>query len=50
MAIMCERLREDGLYDMAWALGVTRNPTGFLEPRVTVGRNRFTMDLRRALC
>ena len=33
MAIMCERLRDDGLYDMAWAVGVVREPVGFVEPR-----------------
>ena len=50
MAIMCERLRDDGLYDMTWVLGVTGSPIGFLEPRAAVGWDRFTMDLRRGLC
>lgn len=48
MAIMCERLRNDGLYDMSWALGVTRDPLGFVEPRETVNWDRFRSDLRRA--
>lgn len=48
MAIMCERLRDDGLYDMAWALGIVRNPVGFVEPRETVGWDRFKHDLRLA--
>ena len=45
---MCERLREDGLYDMTWALGVVRSPVGFVEPRQSVGWDRFTQDLRTA--
>lgn len=48
MAIMCERLRDDGLYDLAWALGVTRDPLGFVEPRHSVGWNRFKADLHAA--
>lgn len=33
MAIMCERLRDSGLYDLAWAVGVVRHPTiDFVEP------------------
>ncbi len=48
MAIMCERLRDDGLYDMSWALGVMRDPVGYLEPRITVNWDRFKSDLRGA--
>lgn len=48
MAIMCQRLRDDGLYDMAWALGVVREPVGFEEPREPVNWSRFKSDLRRA--
>lgn len=48
MAIMCERLRGDGLYDMAWALGVVREPVGFSEPSESVNWDRFKSDLRRA--
>lgn len=48
MAIMCERLRTDGLYDMTWAVGVTRNPVGFVEPRPSVGWDEFKADLWRA--
>lgn len=48
MAVMCERLRDDGLYDMAWAIGVVRNPIGFVEPLATVGWERFKYDLLSA--
>lgn len=48
MAIMCERLREDGLYDMTWALGVVRDPVGFIEPRASVNWDRFRSDLHEA--
>ncbi|EEJ54786.1 PaeR7I family type II restriction endonuclease [Mobiluncus mulieris] len=48
MAIMCERLRNDGLYGMAWALGVVRNPIGIVEPRPSVNWDRFKADLRQA--
>ncbi|SHI55005.1 Restriction endonuclease XhoI [Tessaracoccus bendigoensis DSM 12906] len=48
MAIMCERLRDDGLYDMAWALGILRTPVGFVEPRESVNWDRFKNDLRLA--
>lgn len=45
---MCERLREDGLYDMTWALGVVRDPVGFIEPRASVNWDRFRSDLHEA--
>ena len=48
VGIMCERLRDDGLYDMSWALGVTSDPVGFVEPRKSVNWDRFKTDLRRA--
>lgn len=49
MAIMCERLRDDGLYDLAWALGVVRDPVGLVEPRASVNWDRFKSDLRQAV-
>lgn len=45
MAILCERMRADCLYDMVWAIGVTRGPVGFVEPRESVGWDRFAQDL-----
>lgn len=48
MAVMLERLRDDGLYDMVWALGVIREPVGFMEPRPTVNWDRFKTDLHRS--
>lgn len=48
MAIMCERLRDDGLYDLSWALGVVRDPIGFLEPLESVNWDRFKADLHGA--
>ena len=50
MAILCERLRDQGLYDMTWALGVTRNPVRVVEPRPSVGWGRFREDLAMAVC
>jgi hypothetical protein len=37
VAIMCERIRERGLYDLTWAAGVKKNPTELLEPAASVG-------------
>lgn len=49
MAVMCERLRDTGLYDLTWAVGVQRDPTAFTEPLSSVGWDRFAGDLRRLL-
>lgn len=46
MAIMCERLRDTGLYHLVWAVGVIREPIGFMEPSANVGWDRFAADLR----
>lgn len=46
MAVMCERLRDSGLYHLVWAVGVIREPIGFMEPSVRVGWDRFAADLR----
>lgn len=46
MAIMCERMRDSGLYHLVWAVGVTREPVGFMEPSPAVGWDRFAADLR----
>jgi hypothetical protein len=45
-AIMCERMRDSGLYHLTWALAITRNPVGFVEPSDAVGWDRFVSDLR----
>lgn len=45
-AVMCARMRDSGLYDLAWTIGVTRDPLGFAEPSPAVGWNRFASDLR----
>ncbi|MGO8959318.1 MAG: PaeR7I family type II restriction endonuclease [Streptosporangiaceae bacterium] len=46
VAIMCERMRDAGLYHLTWVLGVTRSPLGFMEPAPAVGWDRFAYDLR----
>lgn len=48
MGLLCERLRDDAVYDMAWALGVTRTPPDFIEPLPSVGWDRFKADLAEA--
>lgn len=45
MAIMCDRLKTSGLYDMAWAVGVKRNPTDFVEPLASVCWDAFRDSL-----
>lgn len=45
MSIMCERIRETGLYDLTWALAAERNPVGFFEPNPSVGWDQFAEDL-----
>lgn len=47
MAIMCDRLRASGLYDMTWAVGVRRDPTDFVEPLETVGWTTFSAALAK---
>lgn len=46
IVIMCERMRDAGLYHLTWAVSVTREPIGFVEPSATVGWDRFAADLR----
>lgn len=46
VAIMCERLRDSGLYHLVWVVGVIRDPVGFMEPSASVGWDRFAADLR----
>jgi hypothetical protein len=46
MAVMCERMRDSGLYHLVWAVGVIREPIGFMEPSASVGWDRFAADLR----
>jgi hypothetical protein len=46
IAIMCERVRDSGLYHLTWAVGITRSPVGFTEPSPAVGWDRFAAGLR----
>ncbi len=46
--IMCRRLRETGLYDMTWAVGVRADPFDWEEPDRLVGWERFAADIRDA--
>jgi Restriction endonuclease XhoI len=46
VAIMCDRMREAGLYHLVWVIGVNRDPIGFIEPSPAVGWDRFATDLR----
>lgn len=48
MAIMCERLRDEGLYHLAWAVGVYESPFKWFEPLSSVGWERFARDLHDA--
>ncbi|KGN31466.1 type II restriction endonuclease [Knoellia sinensis KCTC 19936] len=48
MAIMCHRVRETGLYDLTWAVGVRREPLDFFEPDPSVGWAEFKAGLARA--
>lgn len=45
MAIMLERMRDDGLYHLAWAVGVREYPFAWFEPRDAVNWERFETDL-----
>lgn len=47
-AIMCKRMRDTGLYHLAWAVGVTEEPFSWEEPDEEVGWVRFAADLRQA--
>lgn len=49
MAIMLSRMRDTGLYDLAWAVGVVEEPFAWFEPRPDVGWDRFAADLRTLL-
>lgn len=45
MAIMCERLRDQGLYDLVWAVGVKTDPVELHEPRDSCGWEEFKAGL-----
>ncbi len=45
MGIICERIRDAGLYDMTWAVAATTDPVDFYEPNPRVGWERFATDL-----
>ena len=49
MAIMCERMRDAGLYDLVWAVGVVEEPFSWFEPRASVGWDTFTRELESGL-
>lgn len=46
VGIMCERMRDSGLFHLTWALGVHRNPTDIEEPNPQVNWDRFAADLQ----
>jgi Restriction endonuclease XhoI len=46
-AIMCERMRETGLFDLVWMIGVDERTTESQEPRPAVGWRRFEEDLAK---
>ncbi|MFF3317587.1 PaeR7I family type II restriction endonuclease [Streptomyces sp. NPDC003035] len=45
-AIMCERMRETGLYHLTWAVGVQEKPFEWQEPMPSVGWDVFAKGLR----
>lgn len=47
-AIMCRRLRETGLYDITWAVGVQEDPFEWHDPDPRVGWDRFASDIHQA--
>ena len=47
-AIMCQRLREEGLYHRAWAVGVHEDPFSWFEPLPAVGWEQFACDIHDA--
>ena len=46
MAIMCRRMRDTGLFDLAWAVAVVEAPFSWRELDPEVGWLRFSSDLR----
>jgi hypothetical protein len=44
-AIMCERMRETGLYHLTWAVGIHENPFRWEEPLASVGWTEFSRGL-----
>jgi hypothetical protein len=44
-AIMCERIRETGLYHLTWAVGIREDPFSWMEPRPSVGWEVFSRGL-----
>lgn len=44
-AIMCERMRETGLYHLTWAVGIQEEPFGWTEPLASVGWDAFSAGL-----
>lgn len=47
MAITCRRMRDDGLFDLAWAVAVREDPFSWFEPDPDVGWDRFRADMGR---
>ncbi|MBK8459026.1 MAG: restriction endonuclease [Micropruina sp.] len=48
MTLLCERIRESGLYNLTWAIAATTDPIDFYEPSSAVGWARFNRDLINA--
>jgi Restriction endonuclease XhoI len=46
-ALMCERMRETGLFNLVWMIGVDETTRKYREPRPSVGWNRFEADLTK---
>lgn len=46
-AIMCERMRETGLFDLVWMVGADEQSGEHWEPRSSVGWTRFELDLAK---
>lgn len=44
--ITAQRMRQTGLLDLVWVVGVKRDPLGFEEPFADTGWDRFAQDLR----
>lgn len=44
-----QRMRDSGLYDLVWVVGITRDPLGFSEPADALSWARFAADLRSGI-
>ena len=46
---MSQRMRDSGLYDLNWIIGITREPPGFSEPARSFTWDHFAADLRSGI-